>query len=138
MERLSCWEARLGGLLEARGQEPHAYGRNDCMIFAAAAVEAVTGLDLAKAHRGKYRSAAGASRYLRSLGHDTPADMVTVHLPEQPVAMAQRGDIVADADGVPGVCIGAKVAFVGLEGSRAGLVTKPLLECSRAWRVGHE
>lgn len=62
---------------------------------------------------------------------------------EVPVLMAQRGDVVlvdagADADGQAGralgVCIGARVAVLGLDGF--GYV--PLRGCLRAWRVGVE
>lgn len=138
MKRLPNWEPRLLATVREWSGAEHRYGSRDCMLWAAAAVKAVTGEDLAKGHRGRYRSAAGAARYLRGLGFDSPAAMVAAHLPEIPAALARRGDIVADPDGVPGVCLGAKVAFVGAEGSRPGLVTRPTVQCGQAWRVGDE
>jgi hypothetical protein len=60
MERLADWPERLRTLVAANVARQHAYGEWDCMLLAAATVEAMTGKDHGKKHRGKYRSPAAA------------------------------------------------------------------------------
>ncbi|MDP8994031.1 MAG: hypothetical protein M3N07_03460 [Pseudomonadota bacterium] len=134
--RLPDWEQRLGDYLAEARELEHDYGAHDCLLHCAAAVKAATGVDLARRHRGKYRSAASASRYLASLGFASPAELVDSLLPERPPAFARRGDLVAGEDGIPGVCIGGTAVFVGMDGSSEGLVTTPRAEWVKAWTVG--
>lgn len=129
------WDERLSAYLTTMAAEPHAYGRHDCMTFAAGAVKALTGRDPARGHRGKYGSAKAAARYLKSLGFNSPAAMIYSVLKRKPVAFAGRGDIVADAKGVPGVCIGGDALFVGQDGEAEGLVRKPRSDWRKAWHV---
>jgi hypothetical protein len=133
--RRSDWPQRLASYLAGAADRPHVYGRHDCLLHIANAVEALTGRDYAEGQRGKYRSAAGASRYLRSLGFGTPEDLLDSLFPETPVAFAQRGDIVMGEDGIPGLCIGGEAAFVGDEDGRDGLVIVPRAEWRKAWKV---
>jgi hypothetical protein len=135
MVRRSDWAERLSAYLAAVAKKPHAYGKHDCLIFVAGAVKAQTGTDFARGHRGKYRSAASAARYLKGLGFESAAAMVAARLPEKPIGFAQRGDIVADADGIPGVCIGGEAVFVGMTEGREGLVRAPRAAWSKAWAV---
>ena len=128
------WESRLVAYLEAASDRPHAYGRHDCLMFCAAAIEAQTGRDFAEGHRGAYRSAAGAARYLKRLGFRSIEELLDSVLSERPVAFARRGDIVL-ADGIPGLCIGGEALFVGQEGAREGLVRRPRSEWQKAWAV---
>lgn len=134
--RLRDWPERLSMFHASVRDKPHAYGRHDCLLYPAGAVEAVTGVDLAAGHRGKYRSAAGASRYLRSIGFASAEALIDSLLPSRLVSFARRGDIVMGADGIPGVCLGERAAFVGVGEERAGLVTVATVECVRAWSVG--
>lgn len=135
MTRLPDWEPRLSAYLAKVASKPHSYGKHDCLLFTAGAVKAVTGKDLARGHRGKYKSAASSARYLCKLGFDTPAAMIDSLLPEKPVGFAMRGDIVADEEGVPGVCIGGDAVFVGMEGEREGLFRAPRKAWRKAWAV---
>jgi hypothetical protein len=135
MSRRKDWEARLNALLARRLRAAHAYGRHDCMTFFADAVKAQTGKDFGRGHRGKYRSALSAAKYLKRLGHDASADMVADLLPEIPVARAGRGDIVIDGEGIPGVVIGHDALFVGMKDGVDGLVRQPRPAWTRAFRV---
>lgn len=135
MTRLPDWEPRLTAYLAEVAARPHEYGRHDCLLFVAGAVKAQTGTDFARGHRGKYSSAATAARYLKRLGFDSPALMVEANLPPKSVWFAQRGDIVADQDGVPGVCVGGEALFVGMEEGREGLVRLPRTAWTRVWAV---
>lgn len=135
MERLSDWEPRLVAYIASALSLPHAYGSHDCLLHCAAAVNALTGKDLARGHRGKYRSAASAAVYLKSLGFDSPAAMIDSLLPEKSVSMAGRGDIVLDSDGIPGVVIGGDALMVGMGEGAEGLVRVPRSDWAKAWAV---
>jgi len=123
--------APLQDYLTSVGSLPFTFGSHDCALFAAGAVLAQTGRDFGEPFRGRYKSAAGASRALRLYGAGTLAATLTAALGE-PVhpAFAQRGDIVM-MDGNAGVCVGAQSLFVG----DAGLEPRATLHCQEAWRV---
>lgn len=129
------WEARLNAWLEQCADKPHAWGSHDCVLFAAGVSRAVTGFDPGQRHRGQYRSAAGSSRYLRSLGWDTPEAAFDAHYPRTECAMAQRGDLVLYAESI-GVCLGGIALFVGEEGGEPGLVRVAMNEVAAAWKLG--
>jgi len=136
MDRLPDWETRLSALLAGAKTRAHAYGEWDCMMLAAAVVEAVTGEDHGSAHLGKYDSAASAGRYLKKLGFGSAGEMKRSILPDRAVAKARRGDLVESDAGAIGVCIGDRAAFAGEEEGREGLVTLPRKRWARAWSVG--
>jgi len=141
MAKLLDWEARLGAYLDAVRLKPFGWGSHDCILHCANGVKAQTGKDHARGMRGKYRSAASAARFLKSLGHDSLVDLVTAKLGEPiPPSFAQRGDIVMSEDGAFGICMGSNAFFVGQEGERPGLLMVHRNEKDRswvhAWRVG--
>jgi hypothetical protein len=134
--RLPDWTERLAELVEERRQAPFAWGSQDCCLFAADAVVAVTGGDPAAAWRGKYRTEAGAERLLGALGLEgTVAQaLADFGLQECPPAFAQRGDLAIVASGnlpTVGVVLGDAVAAPGPD----GLAFVPLTSASRAWGV---
>lgn len=142
IERRSDWEQRLADFLAAAAERPHRYGSSDCLMTALGAVRAVSGRDFARGHRGKYRSAAGARRYLTALGFASPAVALDSVLERRPRAFAQRGDIVLVTRrsalfakrprwNVPAICIGGEAVAPG----EAGLVRFPRSEWVRAWKV---
>jgi hypothetical protein len=132
--RLTDWETRLGDYLARHRGAVFAWGRLDCVLFAAGAVEALTGEDPAAAVRKRYRTKIGAARKLRQQGFRTIAALMDSRFePVQP-AFAQRGDIVM-AQGSLGVCVGRQALFIGEEDGAPGLVSVPLAAWERAWRV---
>lgn len=133
--RLSTWEARLGTYLAERRTMPFAWGSNDCALFAAGAVEAMTGSDPAAAFRGAYRSMAGSVRALKQHGAGTLEATIDALFPAIPTGFVRRGDLVWNGEAV-GVCVGAVALFVGQEGDAAGLVRVPRAEWVKGWRVG--
>ena len=133
-ERHPKWEQRLTTLVEKMRRRPYAFGQHDCILFPLNAVKAVTGHDAGRGHRGKYKSAASAVRYLKSLGFDSPEAALDSILDEKPIGFAQRGDIILAADGIPAVCMGDFALSVG-EGD-AGLVRVPREQWVKAWAVG--
>lgn len=140
MDRHPHWEQRLATLIEQN--RSYTYGSHDCMLWAAAAVKAVTGKDPGRGHRGKYKSAIAAARYLRNLGFDSPEALLDSLFDRKPVGFAQRGDLVMAGDGIPAVCMGAVAFSVGQDPStssgqaREWLVPVPREQWVKAWAVG--
>jgi hypothetical protein len=134
MQRLHDWHARLTAYLVAAAQQPFAEGRHDCALFAAGALEAMTGEDPAAAWRGRYSSTRGGLRVLRKAGHADHLALASSLLEPIPPAFASMGDIAAvQGEGGPalGVVTGEAVAVLTLSGM--GFV--PLLQAVQAWRV---
>jgi hypothetical protein len=90
--RVREWPERLAALFAARAGTPFTWGQHDCCLFAADAVLAVTGHDLAADLRGTYSTAAEAARVLAQLG-----GVVGIAIARAgkvvPAALAQPGDV---------------------------------------------
>lgn len=144
MERFEHWATRtFHQFLLDRAKMPFAWGQNDCALFAADAIEAFTGTDIAAAFRGKYSDEAGAMAAVREVtGGTTLTDAAAwcaakynmVEL-EHPL-MAQRGDLVIVEDAgrdIAGIVhlSGRHVVSVGEDGLKRLCITK----VRRAWRV---
>ena len=130
--RLPDWQERLDALISARRDQPFAWGENDCCTFAASAVEAVTGHDLADGLRG-HRSVQEAAEVLRK--HGGVVGLATARLgPAIAPALAQVGDVgMATLNGRDTLVICAGSGWVG-PGS-AGLVFVEHAAASHAWRA---
>src|SRR6185437_11886108 len=76
LTRTKHWATReLHRFLLSRAQVPFAWGVNDCCLFPADAIHAMTGVDIAAGFRGKYHDQAGAFALIRSVtGGSTVAD----------------------------------------------------------------
>ena len=150
LKRVDNWDTQaLERFLVSRRELPFAWGVNDCCLFPADAILAMTGVDLAEDFRGKYSSRAAAFRLIQSVtGGATVADAAAwcatkfelqewVDQAGKPVPlMAQRGDLVAiDNEGtlIAGIVHlnGRDVVTVAEE----GLVRLPLAAVTRAWRI---
>jgi hypothetical protein len=138
MRRLHDWPQRLREFLEARDGEPFLWGVNDCCMFAAAAVQAITGVDVLHAPPWDETTAARTLRRERGL-----AGAVTARLgrPLPTPSLAQRGDILLVRTHVGA----AHVRFIAVcdadrwaAPSRGGLIRGPMMQVLRAWPVGRE
>ncbi len=133
--RLSDWPERLHAFVESRRLLPFAWGANDCCLFAADAVLALTGQDIAQARRSTYTTARGAMRVARS--HGGVRALAAASLPTHPgrPAHAPRGSVVCAAIG--------RHHFLGLamgDGrwccpGAAGLVWRPMADVVTAFTV---
>lgn len=132
--RKADWESALSDYLAGQGGAVFAWGACDCAMFAAGAVLAMTGTDPAAELRGRYKSATGAARVLKRYGADDLAAWVSARFEEVAPVFAHRGDLVM-ADGSLGICAGPAAWFVGEENGDAGLVSRPMQDWERAWRV---
>lgn len=125
-ERLSDWETRFAAFLEHAGEQARAGNKNYCALFAAEAVEAVTGQNPARAFRGRYvETATRLEATIDGL------------FPQRHVAFARRADLAWNGEAV-GVVIGSDALFVGStpEGE-PGLMRVPRAEWVKAWSVGN-
>lgn len=134
MHRYSDWPARFAALVGQRIAQPFAWGQHDCVLWAADAVQALTGADFATAYRGTYSTALEAERLVHELGGLSA--IVTACLGEPiPAAYARTGDVgmvVTGGRELLAVCNGAH----WLAPAEAGLAVVDLHCGVQAWRVG--
>ena len=97
IRRYSDWPRRLEMFIEYRKTIPFRWGKNDCCLFAADAIESMTGVDLAREFRGTYKTELGAMRHLLKEGSVFGiACRIARNAGIKPCAgaMAGRGDVV--------------------------------------------
>ncbi len=138
--KIAHWERHLVEYVEAKRNTPFRWGAFDCAIFAHEALAVQYG-EIAIPHfAGRYKTAKGAARYLRSFFEvETLQDALSKYMIEVQPKFAQRGDIVsirADSaiEGVGealGVCLGANVAVTTL----VGVAYMDRSSIGRAWRL---
>lgn len=133
--------------LVARRTVPFAWGTNDCAIFAADAIEAITGTDIAAEFRGKYTNELGALRAVKEIAGGVELADATAYCARKygleqydyPL-LAKRGDLVVvrNSDGaeITGV-IGLDGRYVLSPGDE-GLVQLPITSVVMAWSLGDE
>jgi len=138
LTRLPTWRARFAAEMDRQRRKAFAWGRQDCALgLVTGAIEAITGVDLARGYRGKYRGQAAALRILRNAGCATPGDFAATLLPEIPPALARVGDIgVIEAPGPLGqaFCIVDASSLIVMTDHGHG--RRPRADMIRAFRVG--
>ncbi len=136
-ERHENWRKRLGQYVAKVRTEPYAFGHQDCWLFVAGAVEAMTGTDHAKKHRGRYKTARGAMGIMKRARADDMAEFAGLHLEEiEAPVFAQIGDVMAiptdDAFGYSlGILNGEQVLVV----TPTGIGVRDRSEATRAFKV---
>jgi len=138
MDRLPDWAARLHDFIDGVKRDPFAWNSHDCVFgWAADAVLAITGEDVAAPYRGKYKSAKGAAGVLKRAGFDDLAEAVASLLPEIHISQARIGDLAAiPTDGPFGWSIGIVNGETILTVGETAMGVSPLLSATRAFRVG--
>ena len=134
MKRHDDWQGRLTDYVVPLMGAEFSFGQLDCALFAAGAVKAMTGKDLAWGFRS-YRTLKGGLKKLKAAGYDDHIALAADKLPEIPPSFAQVGDVaVVETDEGPalGVVQGETIYVMRLDG--LGLV--PLTTATRAFRVG--
>lgn len=154
LTRVEHWATRsFHEFLVARASEPFAWGKNDCALFVADGIVALTGVDIAAEFRGQYATEAEAFALIETVTggrtiEDAAAWCAAAHgLGEWELPLcAQRGDMVVlmDADRLIAGLVhlnGRDIVAVG----EAGLKRIPLAALddegklktpvTRAWRV---
>lgn len=133
MTRLPDWPERLAEFIESRRHMAFAWGQQDCALFCADAIYAMTGEDVAKGWRG-YKTERGARSRIAKVG-GMRAIPSSVGIAEQPIGLAQRGDGVL-------ALIDDRETFGIIPGNGhwcgpgpTGLVFRPLSEAIAAFKV---
>jgi len=134
IKRVRDWRSRLSAVIEARRRQPFTE-ENNCALFLADCVEAMTGVDLAADYRGKFRSLAEAIILLRKSGYPDLCAFLEKHLDEIPPAMARAGDVMAfpteQTGWAGGIVCGERVTVLALSG--LGTVSRD--DAMRAFRI---
>lgn len=131
MKRFPDWRLRLMAYVTDWRDREFRPGRSDCALFAAGAVEAMTGVDPAADFRGRYRTIDEGLALVGPAGHVGHAATL---FPEISPMRAQVGDLAeVEGDGGPalGVVIGPQIAAMGLDGLRFVFLT----DARRAFHV---
>lgn len=133
--RCADWEARLAAYIDSA--PAFAWGRNDCGLFAAGAVEAMTGVDHGAPFRGRYRTELGAARALRRAGLETSGDAATAALGDPvPLLCLSRGDVVENDERAIGI-YWPRGGPGGIFVNDDGLIWLPGSRLLRGWSVAH-
>jgi hypothetical protein len=141
--RHKFWDTRaFHKFLVQRTKTPFAWGTNDCALFAADGVRAITGVDIAADFRGKYTDEASALQAIKTVcGGSTIADAAAYCAAKHGLIewakplFAKRGDLVVVRNGDGRVIAG----LVHLNGRHVvsvgerGLVWLPVTNIIRSW-----
>lgn len=138
MMKLQGWESRLNSVIEDYLEKPFVWGENDCLLFMADCILAISGVDIMADWRGSYDSEETAYAKLKEEtgGSFLPAfsGMTSVGLP-----WAQRGDVGLMTIGERDYCgiVGLDARNFYLRNSDGGLLKYPLksIECLQLWRI---
>jgi len=144
LKRAQHWATRAyHQFLLARRHTPFAWGSNDCALFAADGIQAITGTDIAADFRGKYSDEAGAMAAIKSIANgSTIADAAAWCAGKHGLTecihplMAQRGDlvIVQAAQGLMSGLVDLNGRHVLIPGQR-GVVRLSISLITRSWHV---
>lgn len=139
LTRLPNWRSRFEAAIDEIKFVPFDWStQHDCGPgLAGRLVYAMTGQDLTVRFHGKYNTAKGALKVMKSAGFDNLADLVASFLPEIHPSQASLGDIVAYEMDSPfgyalGVVNGERVFVLRPE----GVGTMDMLAAKRAFKVG--
>lgn len=133
MPKLRDWETRLTHLVHEVHGKTFAWGKLDCCLWAAACVEAQTGVDHAEGIRGTYDDVMSAARVVKRMG-GLRGIGARLGAPVPPLT-ARHGDIgLVRSNGKPvlAVCAGPTWLVV----SSQGLLNAPLASAINCWRTG--
>jgi hypothetical protein len=150
MKKHDHWHTRkFDPFLREREKMPFAWGTNDCALFAADAILANTGIDIAADFRGKYTTQLGALRTIQEVtGGTSVADAAAYcankHglLEHTHPLLAKRGDLVVienDENLIAGVV--HLNGFHVISVSEKGLVRLPMADANgkpnvvRGWSI---
>lgn len=134
MTRLPDWRLHLDALISERMSQPFVWGVNDCALFAADAVKAITGVDLADGLRGHCTAHQALRTTQRNGGLFGIASRALGAA--SGVHNAREGDVLLVGMGKR-TALGVLLEDGMLVGPGAGgLCSAPLSDALCAWRVG--
>lgn len=134
LKALPDWHHRLDTVVRDRLTKPFKWGEQDCALFAADCVQAVTGDDLAATLRGTYSTALAAARILESWGGLEALATAKLGEPHDTQWNAVPGDIglVQSANGP---CLALCAGTHWLAPGERGLQPLARADALKAWKV---
>ena len=120
--RKDNWPKYLYEFIDSRRKVPFKYGENDCALFAADAIKAISyDVDFGEPYRGKYDSYVGYVKLIKEINGCVCLEALATSLLGQPcpTKYVKRGDVVLiqiENRQSLGICIGAKSACPGKNG----------------------
>lgn len=133
MTRFPDWQLKFAACVDKHRSIPFAWGTHDCVLWASNVILAMTGIDPAKAYRGKYNSALTAAKIIGTTGLGAMASQALGKTPVD-VKMANVGDLLLvkqDGQELLAICNGDTVLAPG----KNGLITLPISLAVQAWRI---
>lgn len=133
LTRQPNWPRQLNEYLMSVRERTYMLGTWDCCMFAAGAIEAITGVDPMSDLRGTYTTHEEYLRSLQALGQSTLYDALVDRFgPPIPGVQAKRGDL-AWYEGCCGIIIGRTAIFI----FEAGYGLVPITHIREAFKVGN-
>lgn len=147
MQRHEDWPERLTAYIGSawKNPQPHQFGVMDCCLYAAGAVEALSGVDIAADWRGTYDDLESAQVLVSEIGDGRGIEGMLEALAaehgwcEVEVNFIQRGDVlfipaeniplIGDFDGMPAIWSGSQPTF--FTGQGWGTMARGAI--TRAW-----
>lgn len=138
LDRVPGWDRALEDLATHHVDTPPEWGVSDCLMCAADAIKAVTGIDPLSKFRGKYQTEAGAARKMRQNGCESVKDVFEQYLSLEPINRfsARRGDVgvmIINDEYVAGFICSSGFAVM----QPLGLSFFPITEIEQAYKVGN-
>jgi hypothetical protein len=136
--RFPDWRKRLDDYLDSVDRKPFDWIKINCAFFAADAVEAQTGIDLAANFRGLVTDEQSAMKALADAGYSDviAATVGTKRLPEISMGEQRIGDLAVVDDARFGPCLavigGSHLTCMALRGKGS----LPLTKATRIFKVG--
>lgn len=139
--RIANWQSALSEYLLRAARTPFRYGVQDCGLFVAGAIEAMTGIDVVADLRG-YSNRREAFARIEALCGSPTMEAAAIFLAarsgieEVPVLRAQRGDAMMLRGGRR-----SSLGVVAMHGTeiltpyRDGLLRLPLSHARRVWHI---
>lgn len=134
MRRRPDWRGRLAAYIAASAERKFRPGQHDCALFAAGAVEAMTGQNLAGDLRG-YRTLNEGYAMLAKRGFKDHVALAADLLPEVAPLMAQVGDLASVSTAEHALALGVVQGPFVYVLRPDGLGLLPLTMAQRAFRV---
>jgi hypothetical protein len=134
-ERSADWPEKLADFIHSKATTPFEWGVNDCALFAADCVKAITDIDLATDLRGTYATAREAYELIKDRGGLEAIATAALGQPMEFKLQMQRGDVaLVNINGRESLVICADSVLVG-PAVESGIALIPITEAVKAWEV---
>ena len=130
--RKNEWQQDFAAFVKSRWAMPFEWGRNDCCLFAADAVEAMTGVDCAAVYRG-YATALEAQRICDRAGGISARVTEALGEPVPPLRAAIGDPVLVMNEGreLLAICNGTSVLAPG----KLGIAVLGMESAIAAWKI---